>query len=606
MLVSTFLIGVWTWNRLNASIVQRQKYRALLLQWEVTISTLKDAETGARGFLLTGLDEYLEPFDKASGTIQNQMQELATLEREVRRDFSDEEIDSFARVATDMLNATRDTITVARREGQESALALLRAGEQKRLMDEARGMFERRTAVIRDVIGRIEADLKNDLHAGAFSIVAIGLAAIVSGVVAWLLWQESERQARRSNRLAAEKLKAEQADRSKSNFLATMSHEIRTPMNAILGFGELLMDECPKDKQKQYAASIVRSGQSLLKLINDILDLSRMEASRLKIDPTPIDVRDLAGYIQQLFAAQCEAKDIRFSTEVADDVPQSLLLDELRLRQVVVNLVGNAVKFTDQGSVTVNIRGSIAEENRSRFKLEIEVVDTGCGIAPENLAQVFRPFERANESSASEVEGTGLGLAIVTRLAALMDGTVSAESTLGEGSKFRIVLPKVEISARLPAVSGTPQESVNFDELRPSRILVVDDNATNRELIEEILKPTRHEVTTAANGFEALEILRRERPDIVLMDLRMPGMDGYGALKAIRKDRATELLPVIAVTASSAPSDEGSLRRAFDSYLRKPFSRAELFQELSQFIPRAEKPVVEELRSVVAVATPDS
>ncbi|MFN0127685.1 MAG: ATP-binding protein [Verrucomicrobiales bacterium] len=275
--------------------------------------------------------------------------------------------------------------------------------------------------------------------------------------------------------------------------------------------------------------------------------------------------------------------------EVEDWIPASLLLDAARLRQVVINLVGNAVKFTPAGTVWLRFRGRPPVEGSHKCQLRVEVSDTGVGIPAGRLEHVFDPFVQAKASRDAEMKGTGLGLAIVKRLTSLMGGSLEVRSEEGKGSTFTVVLPDVGISSKLASsVTMGTESAVDFNELRPASLLVVDDNPDNLSVVQGYFDGTHHHVATATNGREALDWLENNpRPDVILMDIRMPVLDGRAALAAMRRNGEYNLLPVIAVTASSLSHEEKALREAFDGYVRKPFTRAQLFSELAQFIPRA-------------------
>jgi signal transduction histidine kinase/DNA-binding NarL/FixJ family response regulator len=590
MILSAFVLSVIVWVRLNASVGKRVEVRTLAIEWEKLVSMLKDAETGQRGYLITGDDKYLQPFHAAAGALPAQFQKLTELEASQEDQYGENELLSFQQLTDRRMDELRESITVRRREGTEAAAALVQQGAGRVIMDEIRLKASRRMAELDSKIERYNEVMEGDLRWGFYSVAGTSLASFLAGLLAWRLLRESEQQARREERLAVEKRRAEQADREKSAFLATMSHEIRTPMNAILGFGELMAGEAQSDKERRYAQSIVRSGHSLLQIINDILDLSKIEAGMMEIHATPTDVREQAAFVQQLFNTQANTKGVEMRVEIAEDVPHSLMLDSTRLRQVLINLAGNAFKFTEKGSVTLRFSGNREGDARPLYRLVVEVIDTGVGIPPERLAEIFKPFVQAKVKRDAENRGTGLGLAIVKRLADLMHGSVSVQSKVGEGSTFRLDLPGLEISARLPQASMPDEPSVDFNDLAPSEILVVDDNPVNRELLRGFFENTHHRIREASDGREALELLRERRPDVVLMDIRMPVMDGRTALRTLRESKELDPLPVIAVTASSLAGEESSLRESFDGFVRKPFSRAQLYRELSQFIPRESGP----------------
>jgi len=255
-----------------------------------------------------------------------------------------------------------------------------------------------------------------------------------------------------------------------------------------------------------------------------------------------------------------------------------------------VNLIGNSIKFTEHGTITLALRWRTDSAKRGRGALEIDVKDTGIGIPLERQADVFRPFVQVNPQRMGEQQGSGLGLSIVHRLTERMGGTITVESAEEQGTCFKLRFPDVPISVRLPNhVRADLAEQVDFNELQPANLLVVDDNAANRDLVAGYFERTEHTLTFATNGREALEMVRAKHPDVVLMDIRMPEMDGNMALEEIRKLPGTELLPVIAVTASSMIDDEQVLRGFFAGYVRKPFTRQELFHELAAFLPRRER-----------------
>jgi len=321
-----------------------------------------------------------------------------------------------------------------------------------------------------------------------------------------------------------------------------------------------------------------------LQLINDVLDLSKLEAGRLELCLEPADVREICGFLQMMFAQLAAVKflDLKFEVESA---PPGLLLDRLRLRQVLVNLVGNAIKFTDQGFVRLKMKWLPDGNDRSRGTLQIDVADSGTGISSEQREEIFKPFVQSHPRRSGENQGSGLGLHIVQRLMEMMNGTVTLESASGKGSVFSLSFPNIAISARLPVSDMTEQDRlVDFNDFVPAMLLVVDDNAINRNLIASMFARSHHRIQLAQNGKEALEAISKNKPDLVLMDIRMPVMDGRATLAEIRKIPGLELLPVIAVSASIHANDENDLRSRFNGHIRKPFSQHTLYKELEQFL----------------------
>ena len=384
---------------------------------------------------------------------------------------------------------------------------------------------------------------------------------------------------------------AETANRFKSEFLANMSHEIRTPMNAILGFSELLRTRVTDQKNSKYLTSIISSGKNLLTLINDILDLSKIEAGKLDLELAPIDLRNIIKEIEQIFTFKFEQKNIRFVTDVDQELPLAVVLDEVRLRQILVNLVGNALKFTKQGTVTVKVECENLSDEHKVTDIDINVIDTGIGIPKDQHQTIFESFRQKSGQSTRAYGGTGLGLTISKRLVEMMGGEIKLDSQENVGSNFTIILKKV----RIAEPSFQPNEDIEEDlftkiEFNPAKILVVDDIEQNRQLVLEYLDKTDFTLIEASDGNEAVHKARAEMPDLILMDLRMPNMDGFQAVKAIRESQAMKDIPVVALTASAMKSDREKITRAqFSGYLQKPTSKNSLYAELMKFIEHKEK-----------------
>jgi signal transduction histidine kinase/DNA-binding response OmpR family regulator len=414
-----------------------------------------------------------------------------------------------------------------------------------------------------------------------------GLLGVGAGLFALYLYKVDYCQERARRELLEEKLHAEQAVREKSAFLANMSHEIRSPMNAILGFSELLEPEGLTPKQSQYVRAIRDSGASLLQLINDILDLSKLEAGKVELHPDPTDLRDSCEFLRTVFGQQALKKSLQLQFEVSPNLPRALLLDRLRLRQVMVNLLGNAMKFTERGCVKTRVVWQ-GPANSGVGTLLIDVADSGIGIAGDKLEEVFQPFVQADSQRRAEREGTGMGLTIVKRVTELMGGSLTVESVVGEGTIFHLRFSDVPVSALAPVGDhAEPGGAVDFNDFAPATVLVADDNQTNRTLMAGIFEATHHRLLFANNGQEVLDHLKAARPDVILLDIRMPVMDGRTTLGEIRKQPSLASLPIIAVTASSEPSGDTELRGQFSAFIRKPFSRQTLFLALAEFLQKA-------------------
>ncbi|WP_027359157.1 PAS domain-containing hybrid sensor histidine kinase/response regulator [Desulforegula conservatrix] len=371
---------------------------------------------------------------------------------------------------------------------------------------------------------------------------------------------------------------AENANRAKSLFLANMSHEIRTPLNAILGFSQLLgKDDGLNPLQQKQLNIINKSGEHLLSLINSVLEMSKIEAGTVHLDITPIDLHGIVRDLDIVFRARAEAKNLDFEFDMADDLPHYIISDDTKLRQILTNLLGNALKFTDHGRIRFSIKAEKNEEDPDMYSILFEVEDTGSGILNEEVDKIFKYFEQA-QSSAKGKGGTGLGLAISREFARLMDGDIVARSTYGQGTIFNAV-----IRAKLSRTADSRDSFKKVISLKPSsmpvKVHVVDDMDANRFLLKSILEPKGFDYSESVNGAEALEKIKVIKPDIVLMDMLMPVMDGYTATKILKTSEDTSSIAVIAVTASAFEEEKNRiLEIGSDGYIRKPFNIGELLE----------------------------
>jgi PAS domain S-box-containing protein len=386
--------------------------------------------------------------------------------------------------------------------------------------------------------------------------------------------------------LRAAKADAEAASRSKSVFLANMSHEIRTPMNAILGFAQLMLrDQAATPQQQQHLATIGRNGEHLMQLINDILEMSKIEANRVVFNRSTFDPRLVARDLESMFRARAEAKGLTFAITCDASVPARAVADEAKLRQILINLVGNAVKFTERGSVTLTLSAEPIEHNG--WLLDAAVADTGPGIPKTEQARLFQPFEQTAVGRQSGT-GTGLGLAISREFARMMDGDITLESEEGKGTVFHveIVLHRPENEMAV-AVEGAADPRVRrlAPGLGTKRVLVVDDLEDNRRFLCQLLANAGFDTAEARNGSEAIVSFATWRPDAILMDMRMPVMDGAEAIRAIRSREPAPRVRIIMLSASVFVANrEQAIAVGADDFLGKPFREADLFQKLGRLL----------------------
>ncbi len=392
---------------------------------------------------------------------------------------------------------------------------------------------------------------------------------------------------------------ADSANRAKSTFLANISHELRTPMNAILGFSQLLLNSAdqPKDgriplshEQVENVEIIHKSGEHLLGLINDVLEMSKIEAGRTTINEDSFDLYDLLFSLEDMFRFRALEKGLSLDFEIGPKLPRYINFDQGKLRQILMNLLGNAVKFTQEGGIVLNAEIADSKSNNKdileskRFVLKISITDTGLGINPEELESLFKPFVQA--SSSQNNEGTGLGLSISRQYAELLGGTLTATSQEKVGSTFTLQIPALEVDASEIMASSQSRRVTGIASGQDQiRVLIVDDKEINRILLVKLLEPLGFLVREAENGKEALNIFEQWNPNIILMDMRMPVMDGYEATRRIKSTTKGHAVVVIAVTASALEEDRNViLSEGCDGYIRKPFREQEVFDAMEKHL----------------------
>jgi signal transduction histidine kinase/CheY-like chemotaxis protein len=375
--------------------------------------------------------------------------------------------------------------------------------------------------------------------------------------------------------LVEAKEQAEQGEKTKAQFVANISHEIRTPMNGIIGYIQVLEQSELKPDAKQQVLAIKHACLQLLNILNDVLDLSKLDEEAIEISKENFSLRDIFTNIYDIFLPSFEQKGVAFDIAFSDTVPDFVSADELRIRQVVSNITSNALKFTESGYVTIEI-----DYDKSKSSLVIVVTDTGIGIKEEYLEKLFLPFSQEDGHVARKYGGTGLGLNISKKLLDLMQGSIQVKSKPGEGATFVVDIPITETTARVIEV---PARKSSTPDLSSTSILIAEDNITNQMVIKALLKPTKAQLTMANNGEEAIEKIRESSFDIVLMDVQMPVLDGLSSTRILREEMDFEK-PIIGVSANALQHDlDEAIDAGMSDYISKPIIKEELYKTLEKW-----------------------
>lgn len=377
---------------------------------------------------------------------------------------------------------------------------------------------------------------------------------------------------------------AESANKAKSEFLANMSHEIRTPLNAILGFSEIMYADVELADHKKYLGVMLKSGQSLLQLINDVLDLSYVESGKLKLELVPTYMPDLFEEMKSLFSLKTQVKGLEYISNYDANLESVLELDKARIRQLLLNLIGNAIKFTEKGQVKITSEFIKNKRNPSIGQLKLIIEDTGIGIPDHEQVRIFSAFSQMNHQNVEKYGGTGLGLTISKKLVKMMNGEIMLDSEVSKGTCFTVVLNKVKILENTRPMASIDNDDYLKIQFKSSKILIAEDNESNQDILKGLLSAYDFDFICVKNGQECLSVLEKEDVDLIFLDMKMPVMDGFECAKRIKDQKKWDKIPIIAISASVLINEEEKAMKYCDSYIAKPVSRMKLISELKKYI----------------------
>jgi signal transduction histidine kinase/DNA-binding response OmpR family regulator len=560
-MVMICLLSVFSFSQFRTSNFWREHSYEVLATAQKFLGNLFSVQRDARNYLFTGQPDALRTFQQS---LENAPEQLKELQQLTRDNPSQEAL--LLPIISDLaeVGASSQLMVDARKsQGIEAAIQIESNGLRTALVNQTLADLQVFTDDEHKLLTARSAKAENDFHNTEGMVIGGSVLAAILLVLANLMT---------SRAMAAQKQlthAARAAERAKTEFLAIMSHEIRTPMNGVIGMTSILADTDLTEMQRECITTISTSGESLMTVINDILDFSKIESGRMELESRAFNLRDCVEEALDLFAAQIRVKGLEAVYQVAPDVPSNLIGDAMRLRQILVNLIGNAIKFTPQGEIVIHVECKGQEPKG--YQLLFSVVDTGIGISEEGIEKLFKAFQQVDTSTTRRYGGTGLGLVISKRLAEFMGGAIWVKSVPGSGSSFFFSVTLPASDAPAPA-HQSPKPGI----LLARSVLIVDDNATNRGILEIQVKMWGMKSFSASSGAEALQKMAEQDFDVILMDLLMPEMDGFTLAREIRRHSQT---PLILLSSSGEMLSEEDAK-LFKAQISKPIKHSSLFNAL--------------------------
>jgi len=469
-------------------------------------------------------------------------------------------------------------------KGQSTAEEMYKSRKGKNAMGEIVNVIDLLTIPRQRYLTQLAVNAdKSGRNAKEWGIILAIIAALASIFTFWYITNRIKHQQQLFDQLNESEKKVRQAGIMKENFMANMSHEIRTPMNAILGFTNLLLKESLNEKSKTFVNSIQNSGESLLAIINDILDFSKVEAGMMRIESNPFSLRGLLHSVETMFSARIQLKGLRLTADVEKLIPDVLKGDAVRLTQIIVNLVNNSIKFTNNGDIKISVT-TVKKEGDS-INISFSVKDTGIGIPSDKIDSIFERFRQGDDDTTRKYGGTGLGLSIVKQLVELQNGTIRVSSVQNEGTEFVFTIPYI-VSKELSEPGNfktLANDEIHFNKSNV-KILVAEDNVMNQSLMKHLLEDWNLDFDIVNNGEEAIEALKQKKYSLVLMDIQMPQMDGYTATMKIRNELKSDI-PIIAMTAHAMAGErEKCLSYCMNEYIPKPIRENDFFKIINDIL----------------------
>lgn len=579
------LIGVqYGLNSSISNVIASQKELLTSTKLSTEIESIKSSvcffESKVKGYVLTGNDSLLEHNDKYLTNIVQKFSDLKKLSPNAEQIVA---IDKLVDLLNEEIQYT-DEVMFQYQINPQKSIDLIKFGKGKTLMTTILKEFDRIHTIeefkYKEILSRNQKDsaLVKQMDASAYVF-----AFLLAVLCVWILFRDINKRERLEKELIITQKKAEEAATIKEQFMANMSHEIRTPLNAIIGFNQRLNKTPLNDEQREYANAVQSSGENLLAIVNDILDFSKIEAGMVKIEKIPFNPSGLLESVITMFLGLAREKQVHLELKIISDLPQLVLGDPTRLTQILINLIGNALKFTHQGSVDLIVR--IMDSDEKNVTIQFNVKDTGIGISEEKISEIFDRFTQAKSDTSRIFGGTGLGLSIAKKLVELQSGNINVESVKNQGSVFSFNIPykiaeEIEEKKKSDNIDKNKQIVLNTN----TKVLVVEDNLMNQKLAGFMLKDWGFDFDICSNGKLAVEKLKTHSYNIVLMDIQMPEMNGYEATEFIRTQLKLTL-PIIAMTAHALPGEkEKCLSFGMTDYISKPIKENDLRNLITKYL----------------------